>query len=90
MPTDWRNWLERWDQQQERYRPHREDGIQALVSIVETRALRDRRPSLTWPAAAALSPHDSLHGCRGWTLSGLTVTRCCSASRESCSTPAQG
>lgn len=34
MPTDWRGWLERWDQQQARYRPHREDGIQALVSVV--------------------------------------------------------
>lgn len=33
-PTDWRSWIERWDQQQERYRPHREDGIQALVSTV--------------------------------------------------------
>jgi len=35
MSTDWRSWLERWDQQQGRYRPHREDGIQALVAAVE-------------------------------------------------------
>lgn len=42
MPADWRGWLERWDRQQERYRPHREDGIQALVRTVEAAAPRGR------------------------------------------------
>jgi SAM-dependent methyltransferase len=36
IPTNWRSWLEQWDKQQERYRPHREEGIQAIVSIVES------------------------------------------------------
>src|SRR5438876_164938 len=35
IPTNWHSWLEQWDKQQERYRPHREEGIQAIVSIVE-------------------------------------------------------
>src|SRR5216684_814817 len=35
IPTTWSNWLEQWDKQQERHRPHREEGIQAIVSIVE-------------------------------------------------------
>lgn len=42
MSTDWRRWLDRWDQQQERYRPHREDRIQALVSTVEAIAPEGR------------------------------------------------
>lgn len=36
ISTDWHSWLEQWDRQQERYRPHREEGIQAIVSIVES------------------------------------------------------
>ena len=42
MPTDWGGWLERWDRQQERYRPHREDAIQALVSTVDAVAPEGR------------------------------------------------
>lgn len=35
IPTTWRSWLEQWDRQQERNRPQREEGIQAIVRIVE-------------------------------------------------------
>lgn len=36
MKTEWGSWLEKWDKQQERYRPHREEGLQAIVNILES------------------------------------------------------
>lgn len=38
MAADWQGWLERWDRQQELYRPQREAGIQAIVSAVAASA----------------------------------------------------
>lgn len=36
IPTTWQRWLEQWDRQQERHRPHREEGLQVMVSLVES------------------------------------------------------
>ncbi len=36
LSVNWNNWLDQWDKQQERYRPHREEGLQTIVNIVES------------------------------------------------------
>lgn len=36
LVTDWADWVERWDLQQERYLPHREERIALMLDVVES------------------------------------------------------